>query len=197
MTLSHTASQVHRSVSLLRDVPTRDLLAGIECVDCDRADIATNRDDWSYPLETDEYLRRRRADFAAEIARRERLRHHPLAPAWPDPRRDLDEIRERVDLVDFIEKQTATTFVRRGSSFRAYCPFPDHPAHSPGFSVDLTRQKWFCFGCLRGGDVFTFVQELLGCEFRTAVDLLADEVGVTRPRPANRGRVRVGSVRVA
>lgn len=197
MTLSHTASQAYRSVSLLRDLPLRVLEAALECADWDLADIDTSPGEWSHPRQTSEFLRLRREDFGAEIDRRERLKHHSLAPTSANRRADLDTIRERVDLVAFVERQTAATFVRVGAQYRTRCPLPDHLDCSPSFVVDPTRRKWYCHGCLRGGDAFTFVQELLGCEFRTAVDLLANEAGVMRPRSVTRGRVRVGSVRVA
>lgn len=197
MTLSHTASQAYRSVSLLRDLPLSVLEAALECADWDLADIDTNPTDWSHPQETSAFLRLRREDFDAEFDRRDRLKHHPLAPVLQDRRADLDVIRERVDLVTFLERQTASVFIKAGTQYRTNCPLPDHLDNTPSFVVDPTRQKWFCHGCLRGGDAFTFVQELLNCTFRTAVDLLADDAGVTRPRPVTRGRVRVGSVRVA
>ena len=68
---------------------------------------------------------------------------------------------------------------------------------------DAARGLWFCFGCLRGGDVFDLALALFDPpSFAAAVDLVAAEVGL--PRPGRRGRggtgrggPREGSVRVA
>lgn len=184
-------------VNPYRYVPTADLLAALECSRWDAAEAASNAADNDLA-----FLAVVIADTEAELARRERLRSHPLAPAWPDRRAELDAIRERIDLVAFVERWAAVRFRRVGRQLRAYCPFPDHPAHSPGFVVNPDKQLWHCFGCLRGGDVFSFAEAWYGLSFPAVVDLLAREAGIERPavasRPrSDRPRVRVGSVRLA
>jgi DNA primase len=56
------------------------------------------------------------------------------------------------------------------------CPF--HDERTPSFSVDPSAGLYYCFGCQAGGDIFTFLQEKEGLEFKEAVELLAERYGV-------------------
>src|SRR4029453_6440697 len=95
-----------------------------------------------------------------------------------DDRGELVEVKRRIDLATYIEKMTSTEFHRVGRQLRAYCPFPDHEAHSWGFVVNVEKGLWHCFGCLRGGDLFDFAGELLGLGFPEVVSLLRREAGL-------------------
>jgi DNA primase len=103
-------------------------------------------------------------------------------------RSDIDRVREATDLVDLISE--VTTVKRSGRSFMAVCPF--HEEKTPSMSVDRARGLYHCFGCGKGGDVFTFVSETQGVEFGDALELLARKAGITLTQdPAearNRGR---------
>ena len=46
------------------------------------------------------------------------------------------------------------------------------------FSCESERQIAYCFGCNKGGDLFQFVQEIEGLDFKGALDLLADRANV-------------------
>jgi DNA primase len=56
------------------------------------------------------------------------------------------------------------------------CPF--HDERTPSFSVEPVEKVYYCFGCQASGDVFTFVQETEGVDFKGALELLADRAGV-------------------
>jgi DNA primase len=60
--------------------------------------------------------------------------------------------------------------------FKALCPF--HREKTPSFHVIRDRQIFHCFGCGKGGDVLTFVQEIDGVTFREALVQLADRAGI-------------------
>ena len=90
------------------------------------------------------------------------------------PKRTLDDIRFRSDIVDVIGSYF--NLRRAGSAFKALCPF--HSEKTPSFSVNPKKQIYHCFGCGAGGDVFGFVMQYEGVDFMTAVQLLARRAGI-------------------
>jgi DNA primase len=87
--------------------------------------------------------------------------------------------RDRVrDAVDFVELVSTRTELRRAGprSYDGLCPF--HEERTPSFGIDPTEKVYYCFGCQASGDVFTFVQETEGVDFRGALELLADRYGI-------------------
>ncbi len=166
---------------MYRSLATPDLRAAQEITAYDRADLATDPDGWAFPAQTADYLALVAEAIDAELARRTRLRGHPLAPASPEGRADLDAIRARIDLPELIERYAPVRLVRMGRQFRCRCPL--HEGQAPDdFAVNAEKGLWHCFGCLRGGDCFSFIEYWLGLDFPGAVAFLADEAGVERPR---------------
>ncbi len=91
--------------------------------------------------------------------------------------------RDRVrDAVDFVELVSARTDLRRAGAnrYEGLCPF--HEERTPSFGIDPTQKVYYCFGCQAAGDVFTFVQETEGVNFKGALELLADRAGVELER---------------
>ncbi|HTB49951.1 MAG TPA: DNA primase, partial [Solirubrobacteraceae bacterium] len=89
------------------------------------------------------------------------------------------ESRDRVrDAIDFVELVSTRTELRRAGprSYEGLCPF--HDERTPSFSVEPVEKVYYCFGCQASGDVFTFVQETEGVDFKGALELLADRTGV-------------------
>ena len=66
---------------------------------------------------------------------------------------------------------------RAGSNLKARCPF--HNEKSPSFFVSPDRGSYYCFGCGAKGDIFTFVEEFEGLDFKGALKLLAERAGVS------------------
>lgn len=89
----------------------------------------------------------------------------------------LDEIRTRADIVEVIGAYLPLK--RRGSDYWSVCPF--HREKTPSFKVSVERQAFYCFGCRKSGNVFTFVMERENVDFVGAVRLLAQRVGVRIP----------------
>jgi len=86
----------------------------------------------------------------------------------------LERIRAASDIVDVIGAYLPLK--KAGANFVALCPF--HKEKTPSFSVNPHRQIFHCFGCHKGGDVFTFVKEYENIGFMDAVRRLADRAKI-------------------
>jgi DNA primase len=86
----------------------------------------------------------------------------------------LERIRAASDIVDIIG--AALPLKRAGANFTALCPF--HKEKTPSFNVNPQKQIFHCFGCHKGGDVFTFVKEYENIGFVDAVRRLADRAKI-------------------
>ena len=89
----------------------------------------------------------------------------------------LEEIRSRNDIVDIIGGYVKLQ--RKGSNYFGLCPF--HNEKTPSFSVSPSKQMYYCFGCHRGGSVFTFLMEYENLSFDEAVHQLAERAGMQLP----------------
>lgn len=92
-----------------------------------------------------------------------------------------EEIRAANDIVDVISQYV--TLKRSGRNFFGLCPF--HKEKSPSFSVSADRQYFHCFGCHKGGDVFTFISEIERVSFKEALELLAERARIELPVSEN------------
>ena len=90
------------------------------------------------------------------------------------PRETIEEIRARNDIADVIGSYIPLK--NAGARFKALCPF--HKEKSPSFTVSPDRQIYHCFGCGVGGDVIRFIQEYEKVDFMTALQMLADRIGM-------------------
>ncbi len=89
-------------------------------------------------------------------------------------RGDVDTIKERLDIAEVVSGYIKLE--KAGASFKARCPF--HNEKTPSFFVSPARQSFYCFGCGAKGDMFTFVEEVEGLDFRGALKFLAEKAGV-------------------
>ncbi|HXT12429.1 MAG TPA: DNA primase [Candidatus Angelobacter sp.] len=86
----------------------------------------------------------------------------------------IERIRAASDIVDVVGSYLPLK--RAGANFVALCPF--HKEKSPSFNVNPQRQIFHCFGCHKGGDVFTFVKEYESIDFVESVKRLADRAKI-------------------
>lgn len=85
-----------------------------------------------------------------------------------------EEVRARADIATVIGRYVALK--GSGGSLKGLCPF--HKEKTPSFHVNAAKGFFHCFGCGKGGDVFTFLQEIEGIQFPEALKILAEENGI-------------------
>lgn len=90
------------------------------------------------------------------------------------PQAAKEEIRERIDLVDFIGQYVQLK--PAGRNWKGLCPF--HQENTPSFNVNRETKFWKCFGCGAAGDIFTFVERIENVSFMEALRLLGDRLGI-------------------
>ena len=85
-----------------------------------------------------------------------------------------DQIKSKLDIVDVLSSYLSLK--PAGSNFRAICPF--HNEKTPSLMVSPEKQIWHCFGCGKGGDIFSFIMGIEGLDFVETLKLLAPRAGV-------------------
>ncbi|MCX7723912.1 MAG: DNA primase [Thermodesulfovibrio sp.] len=91
-----------------------------------------------------------------------------------DYQKILEEIKQRLDIVEFISEYL--DLKKTGQNYRSLCPF--HSEKTPSFFVSPSKQIFHCFGCGKGGDIVTFLMEYEKVNFIEAISILARKVGL-------------------
>ena len=90
-----------------------------------------------------------------------------------------DQVKSTVDIVQVVGEYVRLS--KGGAqSWKGLCPF--HSEKTPSFNVNDSLQIFKCFGCGKGGDVFTFLMEHQGLTFPEALELLAERNGIPIPK---------------
>ena len=90
----------------------------------------------------------------------------------------IEEVRTKTDIVDVISRYV--NLQKKGSQYFGLCPF--HNEKTGSFSVSPQKQMYYCFGCGKGGNVFSFLMAYENMTFKEALEELAPRCGVTLPQ---------------
>ncbi len=98
----------------------------------------------------------------------------------------VQEIKDRLDLVDLVSEHLRLQ--KAGRDLKGLCPF--HQEKTASLYVSPEKQLWHCYGCQKGGDHFTFIQDIEHVDFRGALRMLAEKTGVVLEESPGAGRQR-------
>ena len=87
----------------------------------------------------------------------------------------VEQIKEKLSITDVVSSYLKIE--KAGGNYKAICPF--HNEKSPSFFISPSRSSYYCFGCGAKGDIFSFVEQFEGLDFKGALQVLALRAGVT------------------
>ena len=90
----------------------------------------------------------------------------------------IEDVRSRSNIVDVIGNYVHLK--KKGTSYFGLCPF--HSEKTGSFSVSAEKQMFYCFGCGKGGSVFTFLMEYENYTYPEAIEYLAAQAGMELPK---------------
>jgi DNA primase len=90
------------------------------------------------------------------------------------PDHTLGQITDKLDMQAVVSEYVHLE--KKGGRLWGLCPF--HSEKTPSFTVDPDKSVFYCFGCHKGGSLFTFIMEMEKLSFVEAVKLLAEKAGV-------------------
>src|SRR5690625_3231113 len=94
------------------------------------------------------------------------------------PEELIEQIRQEHNIVEIIGEYVQLK--RQGRNYFGLCPF--HDESTPSFSVTEEKQIFHCFGCGKGGNVYTFLMEIETFSFLDAVQYLAERADIKLPQ---------------
>lgn len=88
---------------------------------------------------------------------------------------DVEKIKQALSIETVISQYLKIE--KAGMNFRAKCPF--HNEKTPSFYISPDRNSYYCFGCNAHGDIFSFIENIEGIDFKGALKILADKANIT------------------
>lgn len=99
----------------------------------------------------------------------------------------VEEIKQRLEIYDVVAQYV--TLKKVGRNYKGLCPF--HQEKTASFIVSPDKGMCYCFGCKQGGDIFEFIKLMERVDFKGAVELLADRVGITLSKSPQQAEQKV------
>lgn len=88
-----------------------------------------------------------------------------------------ERIREKINIVEYINAVSPVN-----SDNKCICPFPDHDDKTGSLHITPDKNVWHCHGCLKGGDIFKFVQLYFNKSFPESIEILAKYAKIKIPK---------------
>lgn len=86
----------------------------------------------------------------------------------------VEQIKQRLSIIDVVSSYVVLQ--KAGKSFKGKSPFTNE--RTPSFFVSPDRGMYYCFSTGKGGDIFSFIGEMEGVDFKGALKILAERAGV-------------------
>lgn len=86
----------------------------------------------------------------------------------------IDLVKSRVDICQLAVDLCPGAVLAKAGPHRKKCRCVFHKEDTPSLMLDVTMNRYKCFGCGKGGDVITFVEDSQGLDFDGAVRYLLD-----------------------
>lgn len=90
------------------------------------------------------------------------------------PKEDIDNLKQSINIIDIISEYI--DLKASGKNFKGLCPF--HQEKTPSFTVSEENQRYKCFGCGEGGDIFSFLMKKENMSYIEAVRFLSEKTGI-------------------
>ncbi|HVU59710.1 MAG TPA: DNA primase [Candidatus Saccharimonadales bacterium] len=98
----------------------------------------------------------------------------------------VEEVKARLSIEDVISEYVQLK--RAGRNWKGLSPFTSE--RTPSFMVSPEKQIWHDFSSGKGGDMFSFVMEMEGLDFKGALELLARKAGIDLEQYRHQGARR-------
>jgi DNA primase len=98
-------------------------------------------------------------------------------------RQSLEELKDKANIVSLVSDYVQIK--KRGKNYLGLCPF--HSEKTPSFTVSEEKQLFHCFGCGKGGNIFTFLMEIEKVDFVEAAELLGEKLGIKLEKTGGAG----------
>lgn len=96
----------------------------------------------------------------------------------------IEEVKARLSIEDVVSEYVQLK--RAGRNFKGLSPFTSE--RTPSFVVSPEKQIWHDFSSGKGGNMFSFVMEMEGLDFKEALELLARKAGVDLEQYRTKGQ---------
>ncbi|MFT6829734.1 MAG: DNA primase [Candidatus Paceibacteria bacterium] len=88
--------------------------------------------------------------------------------------KNTDIIKDKLNILDVVSSYVKLE--KAGKTYKGKSPFTNEK--TPSFFVSPEKGFFYCFSSGKGGDMFTFVQDIERVEFKDALVILAEKAGV-------------------